>query len=173
IWMAPLADLILFSMIGLLLALISRRWPRVVSPRNTVLLFAFLTLWGWLLILAWLHRFAALLLSLGLAIQTTRLLAPRFDALKRSMKWSLAVMATLTILLAVIVFGWEHLAERDALGELSPAAPGAPNVILLVLDTVGAEAVSTYGYARETTPNLDQFAGTAVQFDRALSTAPW
>jgi arylsulfatase A-like enzyme len=41
------------------------------------------------------------------------------------------------------------------------------------LDTVGAEAVSTYGYARETTPNLDRFAATGVQFERALSTAPW
>ena len=173
IWMAPLADLLLFSIVGLLLALVSLRWSRIASSNNVVLIFTFLLCWGWLLMFAWLHRFAALLLALGMAFQAARVLGRLLDRLVSAMKRSLPVMAALLVLLAAGIHGGQHIAERDALAQLPAAAPGAPNVILLVLDTVGAEAVSSYGYTRETTPNLDRFAAASVQFERALATAPW
>jgi arylsulfatase A-like enzyme len=46
-------------------------------------------------------------------------------------------------------------------------------VILIVLDTVRADSLGIYGYARDTTPNLSKLAGRGVRFDRAFSTAPW
>ena len=49
----------------------------------------------------------------------------------------------------------------------------APNVILLVMDTVRADHVSCYGYGRATTPNLDRFASTATRYPRTFATAPW
>jgi hypothetical protein len=173
IWMAPLADLPLFSIVGLLLALLSLQWSRIASSNNVVLIFTFLVCWGWLLMFAWLHRFAAVLFALGVAFQAARVFGPLLDGLVPAMKRSLPAMAALLVLLAAGIHGWQHITESDALAQLPAAAPGAPNVILLVLDTVGAKAVSTYGYARETTPNLDKFAATSVQFERALSTAPW
>ena len=49
----------------------------------------------------------------------------------------------------------------------------APNVLLVVLDTVRADHLSLYGYSRETSPNLSRLARHGVVFKQARSTAPW
>ncbi|MBX7137513.1 MAG: sulfatase [Oligoflexia bacterium] len=48
-----------------------------------------------------------------------------------------------------------------------------PNVILIVLDTLRADHLGTYGYARDTSPHLDQFAAENLQFNYAMTAAPW
>jgi arylsulfatase A-like enzyme len=53
------------------------------------------------------------------------------------------------------------------------AQAGAPNVLLLILDTVRAADLSLYGYARPTTPELERFAQRGTVFDHAFSAAPW
>ena len=57
--------------------------------------------------------------------------------------------------------------------ELPPAPPGAPNVVLVVLDTVRAQNVSTYGYARPTSPELDRLAAEGALFLDATSPSTW
>ena len=52
-------------------------------------------------------------------------------------------------------------------------APAKPDVLLLVLDTTRADRCSFTGYARPTTPRIDEFAKDAVVFDRAWSPANW
>jgi len=39
-----------------------------------------------------------------------------------------------------------------------------PNAILILLDTARADRFSSYGYERQTTPNIDRFAGNGVVF---------
>lgn len=51
--------------------------------------------------------------------------------------------------------------------------PSRPDILLLVLDTQRRDRLSLYGYERETSPNLDQFAADATIFDQAHSTAQW
>ena len=46
-------------------------------------------------------------------------------------------------------------------------------MLLITLDTVRAQSLSLYGYARPTTPQLERWATTGVRFERAFSTAPW
>ena len=48
-----------------------------------------------------------------------------------------------------------------------------PNVILVSIDTLRADHVGLYGYARDTTPFLDDFAKTAMVFEHAFSVCPW
>lgn len=48
-----------------------------------------------------------------------------------------------------------------------------PNVVLLVLDTVRADHVSCYGYARSTTPHVDALAESAVRYTECRATGPW
>lgn len=48
-----------------------------------------------------------------------------------------------------------------------------PNVILVVVDTLRADHLRSYGYFRETTPHIDALAGESVVFTNALSAAPW
>ncbi len=75
--------------------------------------------------------------------------------------------------LALGLHGTEKLAEWSRLAQLSPVRPDAPNVLLLVLDTVRARNLSLYGYKRPTSPQLERLAQRGVRFDRAFSTAPW
>lgn len=45
----------------------------------------------------------------------------------------------------------------------------APNVIIILTDCLRADHLSCYGYGRNTTPNIDQFAKDAVIFSQAIS----
>jgi arylsulfatase A-like enzyme len=48
-----------------------------------------------------------------------------------------------------------------------------PPIVLIVIDTLRADHVGSYGYARRTTPNLDVFATEAVRFTEAHAAASW
>jgi len=52
------------------------------------------------------------------------------------------------------------------------APAGAPNVLLIVIDTLRADHLDLYGYERETAPRLADLAAGGVVFDRAVSQAP-
>jgi hypothetical protein len=75
--------------------------------------------------------------------------------------------ATLAIVLLASALG--NVAPRIPLG--TPGQPGAsaPNVLLVVMDTVRRDRTSLHGYARETTPTLERIARRAVVFDRAVA----
>ena len=54
------------------------------------------------------------------------------------------------------------------------AEPDAPNLVLIVIDTLRADHMSCYGHRRETTPGLDAFARDhATLFTQARSTSPF
>ncbi len=61
--------------------------------------------------------------------------------------------------------------------EARPAEVGAedqsPNIILIMIDTLRADHLGCYGYKRDTTPNLDEFAAEAVVFRNAISPSSW
>ena len=47
------------------------------------------------------------------------------------------------------------------------------NVVLISFDTVRADHLGAYGYARGTSPNVDALARKSLVFERAISQAPW
>ena len=53
------------------------------------------------------------------------------------------------------------------------STPDAPNVILIVLDTLRADRLGTYGDPSGLTPGLDALAERGVVFDRAYAASPW
>jgi arylsulfatase A-like enzyme len=63
----------------------------------------------------------------------------------------------------------------DAAPLVRPAlAPGArPNVVVYVIDTLRADHVGCYGYARPTTPRIDEFARSAIRFAAATAESSW
>jgi len=48
-------------------------------------------------------------------------------------------------------------------------APSGPNLVMIVLDTLRADHIGTYGYSRPVTPWLDDFAKDATVYERAVS----
>lgn len=172
-WMAPVANLVPFLAVAALLALAGRfvRGDRI--PLIGVALFVAIGAYGLLRARPVLHEPAAALLALGLGAAVARLAASRsgaFPAVVRRSRWPLAALVAL---IAIVTFGLGTVRERQALARLPAPAPGAPDVLFLLLDTVRAQSTSLHGYSVSTTPELEAFARRGVTFDRAISTAPW
>ena len=58
-------------------------------------------------------------------------------------------------------------------GACAPEPEVAPNILWIVWDTVRADRLSAYGYAKPTTPHLEEFAAEAQLFERAVSPGMW
>ena len=58
-------------------------------------------------------------------------------------------------------------------GPPPPPLADRPPVIFISVDTLTARHMSLYGYERETTPSLEQFAKRATVFERCWANAPW
>jgi arylsulfatase A-like enzyme len=53
------------------------------------------------------------------------------------------------------------------------SSQSGPDVILISLDTLRADRLGCYGYAVDTSPNLDRLAERGIRFEHAVSQAPW
>jgi arylsulfatase A-like enzyme len=73
---------------------------------------------------------------------------------------------------AILGFSFE-VKQQPLLNDLPPSAAGRisghPNLILITMDTVRADHLSAYGYSRDTSPNLKQFAQEATLFTDAIA----
>ncbi len=79
-----------------------------------------------------------------------------------------------TALLAVSALSWAVACEPASDSAPTSASPDArPDVLLVVLDTVRADRVSSYGYARPTTPQLDAVAAAGVLFEDVTAAGSW
>jgi arylsulfatase A-like enzyme len=172
VWMVPISDIVVFSALGIVLALatcpVSGRVRRLaLYPLSTL---------AWLaplLVIRGLHAGAALALAGGLGAQTTRYLLAREEPFLRCVRRSLPYFACVVFGLACIHGARVALREVRARSARPVAASSAKNVLLLVMDNVRADHLSLYGHRRETSPNLERYARLGVRFDRARSTAPW
>lgn len=64
--------------------------------------------------------------------------------------------------------GTGGVAELEALSERSDL-----NVLFILIDTLRADHLGSYGYERDTSPNLDLLASRGVRFDRNLAQSSW
>ena len=101
-----------------------------------------------------------------------------------SRPWSrVAGFAAVNMLILIAGFpfapGFDRPYRSEAGAAAQPAEPvpaGAgesPNIIVIVLDTVRADHMSTYGYEYDTMPQLDTFAATATVLEPGIANATW
>jgi arylsulfatase A-like enzyme len=171
-WMIPLANLVLFSTLGVALSVLARSRPTWAKRIGWPLLTG-LGMLGLGLSVEILHPAAALVLACGAMVR----LGPWVDrkAQAKSPVLRPAIAALALGLAAVTVLGswFVTSAEHRAIATLPEASPDLPNVLWIVLDNVRADSMSLQGYSRPTTPNLERLAGKGVFFNQARSTAPW
>ncbi len=55
---------------------------------------------------------------------------------------------------------------------VGPTEAQAPNILLITIDTLRADHLSSYGYHLNTSPNIDRLASEGVKFTRAHTTIP-
>jgi arylsulfatase A-like enzyme len=173
VWMAPLMNLVWFAG-AVVIAVAGRRlWPKVFTSSATLALLlmpAFITL-AWLI--PKVHTEAALILALGLAVQGGRLLEPRQASIVRLTRRAFVPVLAGALVVLVAATGWHRVRESRVMPALPAPPAGAPNVLLLILDTVRSYSVSGYGYSRPTTPTLDSLIRAGTRFDRAFAPSSW
>ncbi len=173
VWMAPLAEVCLFIVPGIILSLTAWRWPRRISLRSAIFLFSFLYFLSLLYMYYTLPVYAKLLLATGLAVQTARFVGRYPNGLYRFVRRTVIWIVLFVVMLGVGVSVNRWYSEHRAAANLPVAHLGAPNVLLIVLDTVRAESMSLYGYEQETTPFLESLAEQGVVFQYAIATSSW
>ena len=173
LWLTPAADLLFFALAGAPALLAARLAPRLVRPAFAAGWLGFLAALAALLMFERLHTYAVLVLAAGVGVQVARWAATRPAGFARVVRASLPPLAGLVVVLASGTAAYGLLRERRAVGALPAAAEGAPNVLLLILDTVRARSLSLYGHTSPTTPNLERLARQGVVFDWAIAPAPW
>jgi arylsulfatase A-like enzyme len=95
-------------------------------------------------------------------------------AVERSRRGVAASIALALLALPPLAFYWPWLwRAHEQGGAAATARAGAPDVILIVLDTARADRMSLYGHDRPTTPALERFASEATVYDRAQSQGIW
>ena len=91
----------------------------------------------------------------------------------KRLPWVLGVLALAGTIVTPAVAEWIRLRNEPALPALVTAQPGAPDVMIVVLDTVRAQNTSAYGYRRPTTPTLEGLARDGALFLDATSPSTW
>lgn len=173
LWMVPLADLILFGILGSLIALARIRWRGdrftqvVIASLSTAAVFTVL------LHSRSINHPARILLSIGIGVQLGHTLGGRLTGLRRFVRIVTWPAICVVLATAFAFRATQIVREHRTLANLAPAARNAPNVLIIVLDAVRAADLSLYGYTRSTTPNLGRLAANSVVFERAISTASW
>jgi arylsulfatase A-like enzyme len=172
-WMVPLFTVVLFVCLGIGASPLGmvRRLPFV--PAAVVAGLGFIASYGPLAAIPGLARPALVILSLGIAAQIGRWSRWEISTLDRWARRMTPALAGFVIVVAGGMLTSAWAAERYALAQLPAPPSSAPNVILVVLDTVRAKSLSTYGYPRATAPTLQRVASEGAVFERALAPAPW
>lgn len=172
-WLAPLAALLALLVVGLLIQVI-RPAGRLGSARvMSWILVAFATNGAIVIWLPRMYPWAAALLALGIGWRVSGLVARRTELYVSRAKWATVLMLALVGVIGTGTRGGGWLSERIARAGRPSAPEGAPNVLLLFLDTVRARSLGVYGYERETTPGLSELAETSAVFGNAIATSSW
>jgi arylsulfatase A-like enzyme len=173
LWIAPALDAAAFLLIGVVLLGVLALRPRRPAQQIAWLVFSFLAVYGLLLAPMRLTPWATRILAIGFTLALFRLVRPRMETAAQLLRCALPTLAGVWLLLGVGINVQERFREWSAVRNLTPARPGSPNVLLIVLDTVRADKMSAYGYARPTTPFLERLAREGTLFTHAVATSSW
>jgi len=173
LWIAPAFNLVLFLSIGIAIGLPFWLWGKTPHVQLMIGLCSWVTLAGWLLCIGKLHQMASLVLSLGIAYQISRLARSHEQSILSFLRSTLGIVIVAVLLTGLIGTQRDGWHERTLRRQLPQASAGAPNLLLIVLDTLRADHLSVYGYHRSTSPNIDRLARSGVLFEHAIANASW
>src|SRR5262245_35112796 len=163
----------MFGAIGVVVEAINRVCHRRTPLDFAVVPFVFLTCLDWLgvTLRTWIHYVAILILAIGLTVVFRRWFRNHEAVAMQFWRASLPVIVVLVLVVGAAIQGGIWLRERMNTARLPKAPATMPNILVLLVDALRADHLSTYGYVRRTSPNLDRLADTGVLFEHAFSTS--
>jgi arylsulfatase A-like enzyme len=173
LWISPVVDLALFLSSALLVLLASRLWSRVNALQVVVFFLTFLAIYDWLTLANRLLHLACLLLSIGASVAILRWFDNNQSQLLRLSTMTLPGLIAAWFLMFAAIHWGKSFEERSVVAKLPAIAPNAPNVLIIVVDTLRADHLSSYGYPRPTTPEIDRLASAGVLFENAVAPCSW
>lgn len=172
-WTGPLLYAAAFGAMTLIVGLIDASRRRPLPPKAVLMPLGAIVFVAPLGSTDRLSRISMVLLSMGLAASVLRLLPRTVQAQARVVRLGLLALGAVVLVLAVGARVVEMSAASRAMAGRPAARSDAPNVLLVVFDTLRADHVTSYGYGRETTPTLTRLAREGVQFNWALASSSW
>src|SRR5579872_480664 len=173
IWISALVNLGLFLVLAFLGMLLQKFLPRVEVPTLLAPVFVFVACVDWLALSGRLGPIAVLTLAAGISVVFNRWFQKHIPETLSLLRRTLPAVVAVAILAFFAVEGTSWLRERVNTAKLPAVAPGSPNVLVVVMDTVRADHLSLYGYNRETSPHLEAIAKQGVVFERDIAPSPW
>ncbi|MBO0911459.1 MAG: sulfatase-like hydrolase/transferase, partial [Acidobacteria bacterium] len=173
LWISPVVDLSFFLALGLLVWVFAKIWPRLDAVRALVFLLVFLAAYDWLMLTGHFYRRAALVFGLGVSAAFDRWLKKRGPRLTLAFERLAPVALGFLAVLIIAIQGGTWLGEQRRISMLPEASPGSPNVLVIVVDTLRADHLSSYGYSRLTSPAIDRVAREGVIFENAIAPSSW
>lgn len=170
--MIPASNVLLFGTVGFLLGVAAWVRPAVMS-RIAFPVYCFFLLLSLGLVSRSLDRLACASLAGGFTTVIMSLSASRLAQQRKLRRILLGGFLVITAL-SIGVASWHDRPRRETSPSVAPQASAtAPNVLMIVLDTVRADALTAYGSARDTSPHLARLARQGVRFEHARAAAPW
>jgi arylsulfatase A-like enzyme len=173
IWISALDNLGLFLLLAILGMLLQKFLPKVEVSNLFVPVFVFVACLDWFALSGRLGPIAVLTLAAGIAVTFHRWFQKHVPDTLTLLRRTLPVIVAITVFAFLAIEGTAWLRERVEAAKLPRAAPGAPNVLVVVIDTLRADHLSLYGYSRETSSHLDAIARQGVVFDNDIAPSPW
>jgi arylsulfatase A-like enzyme len=175
LWIAPLVDLILFGLAGLVFTLVGNVFGKETLRKVLWFVFSCLCLFDWLFAILYgrISLIAIFVLAVGLSVQVFNSLSKRENLVAQMVRRVLPWLAGLVVALFVVIQGGGWVREKVGTRGLPEPQSDAPNVIVIVVDTLRADHLTSYGYERDTTPFMDSLASEGVRFDNAISPSSW
>jgi arylsulfatase A-like enzyme len=176
IWIAAAFNGVVVGLLGVMVSLVVARFPNY--PRLRTLAVFIIVLAAYLPCLAlmlkeYLQWYSILAILFGGTAATTRMVrrheAATFRGFRRGLVWAIAG----AVAAAVGIDGGAWLRERRATSLLPAADVSAPNVLVIVIDALRADHLSSYGYVRPSSPGIDRLAAQGVLFEHAFSTSSY
>jgi arylsulfatase A-like enzyme len=170
-WALRVTLFLAYAVVAAILHLVARSF-RPTRERATAVaaaLFAMFVFLPWLNLdfLPTLKSAKTIAYTLGAAL----LLAVLAPALTRFRRVVPAVILLLALVVNVSTMAGSKPATVQAPRQAT--AEGARNVLLILIDTLRADHLGAYGYARGTSPTFDRFAREGIAFERNIAQASW
>jgi arylsulfatase A-like enzyme len=95
-----------------------------------------------------------------------------FSLVTSSRQW-LSSSAMGAAAIGIVACAFAPLANGQRQSVRHTARPAAPNIILISIDSLRADHLHSYGYARRTSPNIDSLAADGAIFETVMSPTSW